>query len=431
MNFRSQQFRYHITSVALVVATLPFVWAATSFGTKAMLAAIAIVALVVAVYVGLRHPLWFYWGMAAVFGIIAVGRIPGLPIVPTYLPFELALVVAALVHPRLDRSLFPMHPIEWATLAFWGTSTVSFLITTWIRGFPMIDIIVYVRLALGLFALLALLQLSQKHLATFGRIFVWFCSFNAVWGLFLLFVDHNGKSLRILRPFGFTREVIAQYQFQVVSAQGLTRRLGGTWMEPNGAGANLAMAALLCVLLFTGWKRIALTSVLIIACALTLSRQSIFGLALGLVLVLLFHPMAARARAGPMSLMAFAAIAAALTPAIRNRIMQTFNPADDPGAQARLDALRAFPGRMTGYWWFGHGWGIPELSDPATNFALNLPSNAPLRPALHARDIPVSRVLDTPSGCLRLGISAATQQFCILGGVRRRNCRNWNIRVVP
>ena len=316
--------------------------------------------------------------MAGVRGIIAVGRVPGLAVVPTYLPFELALVVAALVHPRMDRSLLPMHPLEWATLAFWGLSTVSFLVTSYTRGFPLDDIISYFRLALGLFALLALCQLSQRHLATFGRIFVWMCAVNGLWGLFILFVDHDGKSLRILKPFGFTAQVIAQYQFQVVSAEGLTRRLGGTWMEPNSAGGNLAMAAMLCVLLFTGWRRVAVTTVLVVACALTLSRQSIFGLVLAVVLVLILHPMGARPRVTMSSLLAVAAIAAALTPAVRNRVLQTLNTADDPGARARLDALHAFPGHMSGYWLFGHGWGLPEFIDPATAYALNLPSNAAL-----------------------------------------------------
>ena len=378
MNSRSQQIRYHITSVVLVVATLPFVWAAMSFGTPGLLGAIALVGLIVAVYIGLQHPLWFYWGMAAVLGIIAVGRIPGIPVVPTYLPFELALVVAALVHPRMDRTLLPMHPMEWAMLLFWGLSTVSFLVTTYTRGFPLIDIISYFRLTLGLFALLALLQLSPKHLATFGRIFVWLCSANGLWGLFLLLFDPDGRSLRVLRPFGYTSEVVAQYQFQVVSAGGFTRRLGGTWMEPNSAGGNLAMAALLCILLFTGWKRIALTTLLLVTCALTLSRSAIFGLALAVVLVLIFHPMQARTRATLSSVVAVAAIAAALTPAVRNRVLQTFNTGDDISGQARLDALRAFPGKMSGYWPFGHGWGLPEFTDPAVAYALNLPSNAPL-----------------------------------------------------
>jgi hypothetical protein len=149
-------------------------------------------------------------------------------------------------------------------------------------------------------------------------------------------------------------------------------------MEPNSAGGSLAMAALLCILLFTGWKRLTLTTVLLVACALTLSRSMLFGLVIGVVLVLIFHPMQGRARATLAGVVALAAIAAAATPAVRSRILQTFNPSDDAGGQARLDALRDFPAHMSGYWPFGHGWGLPEFIDPAVAYAFNLPSNGPL-----------------------------------------------------
>jgi hypothetical protein len=78
-----------------------------------------------------------------------------------------------------------------------------------------------------------------------------------------------------------------------------------------------------------------------------------------------------------LSLIAVAGLAALAAEPVRRRIFSSFG-AGDAGSKARADALRMFPGRMSGHWGFGWGWARREFIDPAFAYNFNLPSNAPL-----------------------------------------------------
>jgi polysaccharide biosynthesis protein PslJ len=91
----------------------------------------------------------------------------------------------------------------------------------------------------------------------------------------------------------------------------------------------------------------------------------------------MFNPMHARARMSLLSLIAVAGVAALAAEPIRRRIFSSFG-SGDAGSAARADALRMFPGRMSGHWGFGWGWARREFIDPAFAYQFNLPSNAPL-----------------------------------------------------
>ena len=125
VNARWDQLRNHMVSL-LIVAVIPaVVWLAISFGKLSMLGVVALIGVILAVYIGLRHPLWLYWGLAFVLAALPFGYFPGVH-VPLYLTFVFGAVVASIVHPRLARSI---HPLEWAVIALIVTSAISVVAT--------------------------------------------------------------------------------------------------------------------------------------------------------------------------------------------------------------------------------------------------------------------------------------------------------------
>jgi len=230
---------------------------------------------------------------------------------------------------------------------------------------------------------IALLRLSRENMATFGRIFVVAASANALAGIVMATVDQEQRLLRPFRIFGYgvgagLRENLALFVYSDEGRSiGKTMRLGGTWILPNSAGLALVIAIIMCLILFRGWTRVALTTVMTAALLLTLSRSMIFSVAVGLLLVLLFHSMRARDRQIAIGVAGLVTVGAFLTPAVRERLLSTFAD-NDVGRDARTDALAEFPGKMAGHWLFGLGWDRPEFRSGQLAQSLNYVSNAPL-----------------------------------------------------
>lgn len=358
-----------LATVAILAIVLTSVWAATSFGKLALLGVIGVYGLLAAVYVGLRHPLWFFWGLAVVMGGLPFGRIPGVG-VPMWQPLAFGAVVATFFHPRFRRS---SHPIEFAMWALFLTSMVSVMVT----GQSFADISIFVRWGIATMVLFALARLAPEHVATFGRIFTVTAALNGAYGVFVIFIDPDYTTLGYLRVIGYVPEALISRVAYAGEAVATTIRLGGTWVEPNGAGLNLALALALAVLLFRGWHRMALVAVISVALVLTLSRASIFTVIAGVLLVLVFHPMAGRARAALLGMVIAGVIAGLSIEPIRRRFLSSFG-SGDAGSAARADALTVFPGQMSGHWGFGWGWARREFIDSAYAYVFNLPSNAPL-----------------------------------------------------
>jgi hypothetical protein len=323
----------------------------------------------VATYVGLRHPLWLFWALAAVMAVLQYGRLPGVHL-PLYLPLAFGCLLASLIHPRFARS---PHPLELAVMALIITSGLSVVANYQ----SLADASIFIRWAIAMSMIFALLQLSQQHLATFGRIFVCGAALNGIFGLYLIAFDPNQTSFRYLRAFGYLQRYTQGFFAYTDAGASRSQRLGGTWVEPNNAGFNLMVALVLCILLFAGWRRVVLATVIAVSLALTLSRQSISTVVVGIVLVLIFHTMRSRDRMATIASLGLIAGTALLIPPVRRRILTSFR-SDDAGSTSRLDALHNFPGQMSGHWVFGHGWGRPEFLDPAYAYSLNLVSNAPL-----------------------------------------------------
>lgn len=369
VNPSRETFRNVMVSIVIVALTLAAVWVAISFGKLSLLGVIGAVGLLVGAYVGVRHPLWLFYSLAAVMAGLQFGRIPGINL-PIYLPLAFGALIAAYFHPRLARS---MHPLEFAVLALIVTSGMSVVAT----GLSPISASLYIRWAIPSLLMLAFVQLSSEHLARFGRIFAAVAALNALYGMYVVAFDPLNSSLRYLRVFGYSPEATAARFAYTAEGASASIRLGGTWVEPNGAALNLVLALGLAILLFTGWRRVVIAAVIATGLALTLSRASIFTVVFGVLLVLVFHSMRARNRASMIGVIVLAASAAMLAEPVRRRIVTSLS-GDDAGSIARADALRVFPGQMSGHWGFGLGWARPEFLDPAFSYVFNLPSNAPL-----------------------------------------------------
>ncbi|MDQ2635342.1 MAG: O-antigen ligase domain-containing protein [Actinomycetota bacterium] len=350
-------------------------WAAFGHGTLVTYAVVGLLGLVIGVYIGLRHPLWLFWGMAAVIGGLPFGYFPGVHI-PLYLLFAAGAVLAAIIHPTQRTRLSRM---EVAVMALLVASALSVVGT----GVTLPAVLLYAKWGIATAVTIALLRLSRENLARFGRIFVYAASANALVGILMATVDQQQRLLKPLQIFGYgvgagLREQTALYVYSDEGATiGKTLRLGGTWVLPNSAGLALATALIICLILFTGWRRALMSAVIVVALLLTLSRSMIFSVAVGLLLVLLFHSMRARDRQIAIGLIGVGAAAALLTPMIRDRILSTFAD-QDTGREARADSIAEFPNRMSGHWLFGLGWDRPEFRSGQLAQSLNYVSNAPL-----------------------------------------------------
>ncbi len=72
-------------------------------GRLALLAVMGVIAAVIAIYVGLRHPLWLFWALAFTTGALPFGQFPGVNL-PFYLPLAFGVVLAVYLHPPRMRA---------------------------------------------------------------------------------------------------------------------------------------------------------------------------------------------------------------------------------------------------------------------------------------------------------------------------------------
>ncbi len=364
---------------AAIIATCPvLVWVVLNQLGIPTYAFIGALGLIVAVYVGLWHPLWLYWSFAFILAGLPFGIIPGIH-VPLYLAFAAAIIVAALIYPRTE---LPFHRVEKAVLILVFVAGVSVIATSFSLG----GLFQYAKWSIVTLVAVALMRLSREDLERFGRIFVVVSAANAVWGILLATIDKSQKSFFILRPFGYdvarVEEGVRNGEQHLVNwaygADGSKAiRLGGTWIAGNGASIAFVIAIAICVLLFRGWRRNTMVIVLSVALLLTLSRQSIFTLMLGLVIVAVFHTVRSRYRWYAAATFATLIVLAFSVPYIRQRLISSFSNSD-PGGAARRASLSDFPYVVGGHWSFGLGWARPEFKSGAASYALNIISNTPL-----------------------------------------------------
>ncbi len=353
-------------AIALVCPVVAALAVGGSLSVK--LAVAGVLALIVSIYVGLRHPLWLYWGFALVLGALPFGYFPGVHI-PLYLPFAAGAVLAAIVHQSHG---VPFHPLEKAVVLLILVSGLSLVFTA--RG--LIDVTAFVRWIIATAVMIAVLRLSRENLARFGRIYVYAATANALFGIAQVVADPNHRLIKLLHIFDYDREATGRFAANAEGEATFTR-LGATWVDPNVAGIGLVPALVMAIVLLKGKLRVVVTAILAAAICLTLSRAAIVSVVAGVILVMIFHTMRARTRLIMLSSFAIIAAAALAVPAVRTRLSNTFG-SEDTGAQDRWRSLAAFPDTMSGHWTFGLGWGRKEFVDGALAFQLNYVSNSPL-----------------------------------------------------
>lgn len=362
---------------AATVAVIPLgVWAAIDYGRLVTFGLVGIVAMIVGVYVGLRHPLWLYWGLAVVMGVIPFGYLPGVH-VPLYLLFAAGALLAALIHPTARSSLSRLEVAVLLLILAAGLAMVA-------TGVSLYSMMAFARWSIASLLVIGLLRLSRENLARFGRVFVCSATINALAGIAMSTVDQQQRLLKPLKIFGYgvgaeLRQNTALYVYSDDGSGtvGRTIRLGGTWVLPNSAGFCLTIALVMCLVLFRGWLRAYISAILLVALLLTLSRATLFSLAAGLVLVFLFHSMRARDRQIAIGVVGLVAAGAFLTPIVRERVLASF-ASEDKGRSDRVKALENFPHQLSGHWIFGLGWDRPEFRSGQAAQQLNYVSNAPL-----------------------------------------------------
>ncbi len=351
----------------LVVGPLAGV-AAVLGGKLALIGVVGLAGLVVGAYIGLRHPLWLYYGLGITVGFLPFGVVPLAPL-PLYLVFGGSVVLAAAVHPSAGMH---WHPLERTLLVLVAVSAVSVVFS----AVSISDYVDYVKWALVTLAVIGLLRLSSENMRRVGVVFVVAAAFNALIGI-ALFASPGLPLRKAFSAFGYG--IVDATTRYVYNAEGVEQstRLGGMWVEPNAAGIGLLTALCVALVVLEGWRRWAFAALFVFALVLTLSRGVIVSVVVGALLVMVFHRMSDRLRTVAATVGALVVVAGAATPQVRNRLLQSF-VGQDVSSSSRQDALSNFPHQLSGHWFFGLGWARPEFKDGALAFQVNYVANAPL-----------------------------------------------------
>lgn len=359
----------------------PFAAVAAALGGKPATIAIAgLMAAVVGVYVGLRHPLWLYYGTVVFVTTFPFGYFPGVH-VPIYLVFGCGSILAFLMHPRAVRRSSPLMSAVLLLIVMSGLSMAVTFSTP-------LNIMDFTKWAVATGFLFALLALPNDQLCRVGKVFVYSATFSALWGMAAVAL---GSTKYIVKPF----EIIGYYavdkfyitggtlttprtgRFDVGQDSETFQRLGGLWVDPNAAGIGLVIALAITGILFTGWQRVTVMTILMAAIVLTLSRAALASVLVGALLVFVFHNMRSRDRMLMIGTLFVGGTTAMMIPAVRKRLMGSLGE-NDAGASDRIAAIREFPWRMGDNWIFGNGWSLREFKDGPYAFTENFVSNAPL-----------------------------------------------------
>jgi hypothetical protein len=285
-------------------------------------------------------------------------------------------------------------------------------------GRTVTDVSEIIKWSIATMTVIALLRFPPEYLAKFGRIYVYFATLNALFGIAIVAADPTQSFIKVFSMFGYGAVATGRFVFTEEGAQRFVR-LGGLWVDPNMAGIGLMIALAIAMVLLKGPARAIIMIVLSIAIVLTLSRSAIFSVLVGVVLVLVFHSMRTRDRSIALGAIALVAVAAMLTPAVQTRIFSSFG-SDDVGSASRADAIRQWPSQMAGHWPFGLGWGRPEFKDGNTAFTLNFVANAPLI-TIYRAGIIVGLIFITLLivGCVMSGklIRSNSLPYAMFGGI--------------
>lgn len=366
-------------ALACVVGSLAAI--AAAFGGKlAIIAIIGLIAVVVGVYIGMRHPLWLYYGTVVSAVVLPVGYFPGVHI-PIYLVCGCGSMLAFLLHPRAVRRRSPLMSAVMLLILMSGLS----MLVTFSSPANIMD---FTKWGVATGFMFAALALPDDQLVKLGKAFVYSCTFSGVLGIISVI---QGTTKWIYKPFsifgyyaadrfyitGGTMTQPRTGRFDVGQGSENFSRLGGMWADPNAAGIGLVIGLAIAAILFTGWQRVTLMSILTVATVLTLSRAAMLSFLVGTALVFIFHNMRTRDRQAIIGTLFVGFAAAMAVPAVRTRLLGSLG-SNDAGASDRMASIREFPMRLGNHWIFGRGWSLREFKDGPYAFTQNFVSNAPL-----------------------------------------------------
>lgn len=354
--------------------------AAVMGGKLAIIAIAGLLAVIVAVYIGMRHPIWLYYGTVIFVTAFPFGYFPGVH-VPIYLVFGCGSILAFLLHPRAVRRRSPLMTAVLALVVLSGVSMIATFSTP-------LNIVDFAKWGVATGFLFAMLALPNDQLRGIGKAVVYSCTFSALWGMAAVAL---GSTRYIVKPF----EIIGYYavdkfyitggtltqprtgRFDVGQDSETFQRLGGMWVDPNAAGIGLVVGLAITAILFTGWQRVTIMTILSAAIVLTLSRAALASVLVAMALVFIFHKMRSRDRQIMIATLLVGFTAAISIPAVRKRLTGSLGE-NDAGASDRIAAIKEFPWRMGDNWIFGNGWSLREFKDGPYAFTENFVSNAPL-----------------------------------------------------
>ncbi|UDF12634.1 hypothetical protein LH407_10780 [Antiquaquibacter oligotrophicus] len=357
--------------IVLAAIMTPILGAVLASDASIAVRLIAILATLVPVgaWIALRRPLYLYSAFAFVLAAIPFGVLPGSPL-PLVLLLSVAIGITTIIH--LPRGGRRPGAVEWGVLALIIASAVSMVVT----ATTSYDYTEFAKWFLATSSVLSLSQLSRPDLRTVGRWYVVGAATGSVFGLITLFFDSSGRLLSLLSFLGYGVGDGTNLRY-VVSAEGMTVRLTGTYVDPNAGGLFLYLGVLLALALFRGIPRVALVSVVALAMALTLSRAAILSLGVAFLVYIALQRLRFTGKVRIVSVAAVAGAVLLMIPAIQRRLFDSFG-SFDTGSSARADALRDYPKHMDGSWLFGLGWGRIEFRDGRVGMAVNHVANAPL-----------------------------------------------------
>jgi hypothetical protein len=344
-----------IGGAALMVVMITFMVGSGSDVAEKL--GIAALAAVIGLYVAVVHPSWIYRSLAVVLGAVPLATVPGFG-QPVVLVLAAAMWCAVLVHPIADTRT---SPLELSIGVLVLTSLCALAVTLSATR----DVTEFIKWLVATSMVFALLRLDRDELRAFGRFFVYGSFAGALFGLFAFFFDDTGALVGRLAVIGISR----------MGDTGGIPRLTGTYVEPNAAGIFLMIALAMAVALFRGSQRLVIAGVILAALICTLSRSAIFSVIVAVIFLLIFQFMSIGRRMAISTTLAVACAAGMVVPLIYNRITGTFK---DRGSLDRAQSLTEFTNNMSGSWWFGKGWGLPEFITGAAAFRSNHVANSPL-----------------------------------------------------
>ncbi|OFI37290.1 hypothetical protein BIU82_09405 [Arthrobacter sp. SW1] len=330
--------------------------------------AAAVIGLPWFVYFAFKMPMVLFHGLAVILGFLPFGVVPGSSL-PLVFVASLGAGFAAMLLPRSQAPRYSL--LDWAVVFMLAMGVFSAAVTY----VSPVDLTELSKWLVAGSVTMSLRRLSEAQRLSFGRSYVYTSTAAAGFGLVSLAFDGGGAMMKPFAVFGYVAgNETLRY---VYDGDEQTRRLTGTYVDPNAGGLFLLLAIFLALALLAGWKRMLSLAILGTAILLTLSRAAIFSVVVALLLYLAMKNMKLHGRMKFLSVMVLGLASAFAIPEVQERVFDSFGK-NDSGSEARQEALENFPRHVEDHWIFGLGWGRPEFRDADIGWAVNYVANAPL-----------------------------------------------------